>query len=216
MSGPSRMRAARLDPDTRRALIVDAAAELMTHEDPVLVTFEAVARAAGVSRALVHAYLGDRRGLIDAVQVAMIRRVDERVGDAVGRASAGPERVRALVTELFAVVAADRLGWALFTGTGGLEHPALTTVRDRWTGALVDEAAEGPAGDARVLAAQATVSALVAGVGGWVDRAVDPDRLLDVLVAGPRSPQMPNSAARTAATASAGPASSTPATDRRP
>ena len=52
----------------------------------------------------------------------------------------------------------------------------------------MDEPAVGPAGDARVLAAQATVSALLAGVGGWVDRAVDRDRLLEALGAGPREP----------------------------
>ena len=58
--------ATRLDPEVRRELILDAAEEVF---EPAAaeVTFEAVADAAGVSRALVYNYFGDRSGLLAAV-----------------------------------------------------------------------------------------------------------------------------------------------------
>ena len=57
----------RLDPATRRALLVEAASGVFRGRDPSDVSFEEVAEAGGVSRSLVYAYFGDRGGLIAAV-----------------------------------------------------------------------------------------------------------------------------------------------------
>jgi AcrR family transcriptional regulator len=138
-----------------------------------------VAAAAGVSRALVHAYLGDRRGLIDAVQVRVIGRLDTWVGHGLRRAEGrGREAVlAALVHGLLAFVAAEQDGWGVLSATGGLDHPALHGLRARWARALSmdDDRAEGD------VAAQAAVGALLVGAGTWVNRGVEADELIVAL-----------------------------------
>jgi AcrR family transcriptional regulator len=136
------------------------------------VTFEQVAAAAGVSRTLVHAYLGDRRGLHDAVQVRIVARLDTWVGHGFARARTRDDRLRALLDGLFAFVDAEHEAWSVLVVTGGLDHPALHGARARWTAGLsVDD-------DPADVAGQAVVAALVAGVGNWVSRGVEPRDLL--------------------------------------
>ncbi len=130
-----------------------------------------MAAAAGVSRALVHTYLGDRRSLIDAVQVRIVSRMDAWVGHGLRRADTAEDRLRALVGGLFAFVESERDGWGVLVASGGLDHPALHGVRGRWTAALTT-------GDRdREVAAQAVVAALLFGVGGWVTRGVEPSEV---------------------------------------
>src|SRR5215470_15509912 len=59
MAEPTRTRT-RLAREERREQIVDAAAEVFQGRNPADVTFEEIADAAGVSRALVYNYFGDR------------------------------------------------------------------------------------------------------------------------------------------------------------
>ena len=131
-----------------------------------------MATAAGVSRALVHAYLGDRRGLLDAVQVRIVGRMDTWVGHGLSRADEPGDRLRALVGGLFAFVTDEREGWGVLVASGGLDHPALHGVRARWALALAAGVPE------QEVAAQAVVAALLLGVGGWVNRGIDPADVL--------------------------------------
>lgn len=144
----------------------------MAAHDPLLVTFELVAEAAGVSRTLVHAYLGDRRGLIDAVQVRIIDRLDTWVGHGLRRATSGRGRLTALVHGLFAYVDSERDAWGVLAASGGFDHPAFHGVRHRWAAGL-DGTEE--------LAAQVVVAALVGGVGTWVNRGTSPEEVLAAL-----------------------------------
>lgn len=64
---PAEPRRTRLDRAARREQIVEAAARVLHGRDPSEVTFEEIADAAGVSRALVYNYFGDRHGLVTAV-----------------------------------------------------------------------------------------------------------------------------------------------------
>jgi AcrR family transcriptional regulator len=57
----------RLDRASRRSLIVDAAVTVFCGRNAADVTFDEVADGAGVSRALVYNYFGDRQGLLAAV-----------------------------------------------------------------------------------------------------------------------------------------------------
>lgn len=137
-------------------------------------TFDQVALAAGVSRSLVHAYLGDRRGLIDAVQVRIIGRLDTWVGHGLARATTPRACLRALVQGTCAFVDAERDAWGVLGTSGGFDHPALHGVRARWAARLAAEDDD--------LGAQAAVSALLGGVGTWVNRGIDPDAIEDALV----------------------------------
>jgi AcrR family transcriptional regulator len=169
-----------LDPDTRRGLIADAAARLLAEHDPLLVTFDQVAEAAGVSRALVHAYLGDRRGLIDAVQVQLIAQLDTWVGHGLSRATTPPGRWHAVVHGTFAFVDAEPERWSVLGATGGLDHPALHGVRGRWALAIAGPEPEDTDATA-TLAADAAVAAVLLGVGPWIARGIDPDDVAQVL-----------------------------------
>jgi AcrR family transcriptional regulator len=154
---------------------VDAAERLLAEGDPLLVTFDQVADVAGVSRPLVHAYLGDRRGLLDAVQVRIVGRMDAWVGHGLRRAPTGRASLQAIAGGLFAFVDAEQDAWSVLVASGGLDHPALHGVRGRWAEriAATDRSAELPA--------QAAVAALVFGVGGWVHRGVDPHSVVEAL-----------------------------------
>ncbi|MCB1031420.1 MAG: TetR/AcrR family transcriptional regulator [Acidimicrobiales bacterium] len=178
MSEPKtgRVRAARLDPVTRRDLIIDAAETLLGEHDPLLVTFSHVAEAAGVSRPLVHTYLGDHRGLVDAVQVRMITRLDRWVNHGLKRVASPFETWRALVYGVFSFVENEQDAWSVLVSTGGLDHPSLHGLRKRWTQAI------GLTEDQQMeLASQAAIAALLLGAGGWVTRGVDPDEFIAVM-----------------------------------
>ena len=73
----------RLAREERRELLVDAAAHVFRGRDPGAVTFEEIADAAGVSRALVYNYFGDRQGLIEAVSRRSIAQLSERITTAL-------------------------------------------------------------------------------------------------------------------------------------
>ena len=138
-------------------------------------TFDEVATAAGVSRALVHTYVGDRRGLIDAVQVQIVGRLDTWVGHGLRRADTPRARLAAIVHGVFAFVEAEQDAWGVLGASGGFDHPALHGVRARWTAALVGD------GEVDEVPAQAAVSAVLGSAGSWVNRGVDPDAVVAAL-----------------------------------
>ncbi|CAN5675023.1 hypothetical protein BH10ACT1_BH10ACT1_14100 [soil metagenome] len=154
--------------------------------DPYALTFDQVAVAAGVSRALVHAYLGDRRGLIDAVQVRIVGRLDGWVAHGLSRADGRDERVRALAGGVFAFVEAERDGWSVLAASGGLDHPALHGVRARWTKVLSDGRPRSE------VVAQAVVAALLLGVSGWVNRGVETTEVVGPMLAAFRATDGPS------------------------
>lgn len=167
--GPPRSRAARVDTTVRRALLLDAAESLLAEGDPLLVTFDEVARAAGVSRALIHKHVGDRRGLIDAVQARVVARLDRWVAHGLDRAASPDEAMDAITFGVWSFVEAEGTGWSVLVATGGLDHPAAHALRARWVEAL---AGDDPA---REPAAALVTGGLLAGVGTWLRRGVDVD-----------------------------------------
>lgn len=124
-----------------------------------------------MSRSLVHTYLGDRRGLLDAVQVRIVARLDAWVGHGLRRTETADEALRAIVVGTFAFVAAEHDGWSVLVSTGGLDHPALHGTRSRWAAALT---ADG----GRELDAQLALAGLLGGVGAWVNRGVEASDVL--------------------------------------
>lgn len=147
----------------------------MVEHDPLTVSLEQVARAAGASRPLVHNYFGDRRGLLDALHVRLVRRLADWVDHGLRRAHTPEEALTAVVSAVFSFVEQQRDSWSLLTTSGGLDHPDLHAVRARWASDMADD-------DLRTaLGAQAAIAALVMGVGGWAARGEDPGEVAAVL-----------------------------------
>ena len=97
------------------------------------------------------------------------------LGHGLRRASTPRASLQAVTAGLFAFVDADRDAWSVLVASGGLDHPALHGVRARWAARI---STPDRAGD---LPAQAAVAALVFGVGGWVNRGIDPHTVVVAL-----------------------------------
>ncbi len=75
----------RLDPEVRREQIIDAAEAVFAGREANEVTLEEIAEAAGVSRALVYNYFGDKSGVIAAVYLRSFDRLDAQLATALDR-----------------------------------------------------------------------------------------------------------------------------------
>lgn len=95
--GAERRVRTRLDPELRREQLLDAAERVFAGRDPRDVTFEQVADAAGVSRALVYNYFGDRFGLIAAMYVRWALELDREVTAALTGSDAPELRLRRII-----------------------------------------------------------------------------------------------------------------------
>ncbi len=171
--------AVRLDPATRRRLLVNAAAQVFEGRDPLEVTIEEVAAAAGVSRSLVYAYFGDRGGLVTAVYLHHVNRFDEGLGRALDNQLPDAVQLRRLVRRYLLFARDHRESWDLMVGVGALQHPSIRQARrariERIASAWVDD----PAGR---LVARSVVGVLEAGAQDWVDyQDCGLERAVDVL-----------------------------------
>jgi AcrR family transcriptional regulator len=171
----------RLDPATRRALIVQAAAQVFHDRDPNEVSLEEVALAGGVSRSLVYAYFGDRGGLIAAVYLHNLERLDAELGRALDERLPDEVRLRRLIRRYLLFARDNRAAWNLMAAAGALQHPAIQGARrariERIASAWAEERS------ARMVA-QSVVGLLEAGAQDWVDyRDCGLERATDVLLA---------------------------------
>jgi len=157
----------RLDPALRKAQIIDAAEEVFHGRDPGEVTFEEVAEAAGVSRALVYNYFGDRGGLLAAVYLRSFQRLDDELNEAL-RADLPPtDRLRAIIACYLDFATTDAAAWNLIGSAEASLNPAVRTLRRRRDDQLAE--AWGGTPTARV-AARAVVGMLEAATLDWLDR----------------------------------------------
>lgn len=170
---PRRGRANRAEPGVRRGLILDAAERLFAEGDPLLVTFDELAAAAGVSRALLYRYIRDRRDLHDAVQARIVERLGDWVEHGFGRAADPAERLRALVFGLWSFVESDPEAWRVLAVTAGFDHPNFHRLKRHWAdGLMVLDQGPGP---------QLAVSAAVGAISSLVARGADPNELIAML-----------------------------------
>ena len=156
----------RLDPATRRAQIVEAAEGAFRGRDPNEVSFEDVADAAGVSRSLVYAYFGDRGGLIAAVYLHALEKLDHELGRALDDRLPDEVRLRRIVRRYLVFARDNQASWKLMTAMGVLQHPAIQGARE----ARIDRIARawGTTPTNR-LVARSVVGFLEAGAQHWVD-----------------------------------------------
>lgn len=141
----------RLTPELRRAQIVEAAIEVFSGREPSEVTFEEIADAAGVSRALVYNYFGDRGGLVGAVCLRCFELLDEAIAPAFDPDLRPAEQSREWVRR-YLQFATERPGpWSLIGSASASQHPSVTEARSQ----RLDLVAErwGGTAEARIVAA---------------------------------------------------------------
>lgn len=171
----------RLDPATRRALLVDAAASVFRGRDPNEVSVEEVAEAAGVSRSLVYAYFGDRGGLIAAVYLQNLEQLDQELGRALDDHLPDEVRLRRIIRRYLVFARDNEATWNVMVAAGSLPHPAVQAARRERIERIA--AAWGAGATAR-LVARGVVGLLEAGAQDWIDyRDSGLDRATDVLYA---------------------------------
>ncbi|HEX9260647.1 MAG TPA: TetR/AcrR family transcriptional regulator [Acidimicrobiales bacterium] len=87
MVAPAARERQRLPRGERRSQLLEAAAKVFADRDPAEVTFEEIADAAGVSRALFYNYFRDRNGLLEAIHRLYVERLRLRVQAGLAGAS---------------------------------------------------------------------------------------------------------------------------------
>jgi AcrR family transcriptional regulator len=178
MANPTRTRT-RLARDERREQLVDAAAAVLQGRDPAEVTFEEIADAAGVSRALVYNYFGDRNGVLEAVYRRNLRLLRERIG-AVVATSRGRKALYELVRVNVEFAVENPAGYryaageSIFSRIPELEERRVRSVAKNFGGEP----------DSHVVA-RGWLSAIHGMVIYWLDHpeGVSPERVVDVITA---------------------------------
>ena len=169
----------RLDPQRRRAQLVETAAHLFERHSPSTVTFDDVARAAGVSRSLVYTYFGDRGGLLAAVYLQTVERLDRELAEIVTAAAPDDVQLKRVVRRYLAFARDDEPAWRIIATAGELHHPAVLAARRTRIERIA--AAWGSTPETSLRAA-AAIAHLEAGVRHWADtRECGLDRAANVL-----------------------------------
>jgi AcrR family transcriptional regulator len=170
----------RLSPELRRAQIVEAAVEVFAGREPSEVTFEEIAEAAGVSRALVYNYFGDRGGLVGAVCLRCFEQLDEAISPAFDPSLRPAEQAREWVRR-YLQFSVDHPGpWAMISSAAASQHPAVQQARQHRLDVVTERWGGTP--EARLIAA-AVAGMLQAGVTEHEssDVSIEFDRLIDLL-----------------------------------
>ena len=176
-AGPDRPRT-RLAREERRALLVDAAPAVFDGRDPAGVTFEEIADAAGVSRALVYNYFGDRQGLIEAVARRASARLSDRVTAALATTRGLREALAAAIRASLEFAQEDPAGYRYAIGSTAPLVPALHDEQLKDMALLFGE------GEDALLVARGVLTSLQAMVLHCVDRGPeDIERATQVIVA---------------------------------
>jgi AcrR family transcriptional regulator len=170
----------RLAREERREQIVDAAAEVFRGRDPAEVTFEEIADAAGVSRALVYNYFGDRGGLVEAVYRRSVGLLTQRAGEALSTTRGLEHALRALVEVHVAFAEENPAGYRYAAGEPAF--PRLPELEDRRVAAIA--ANFGGSVDANVVS-RGWLSSIQTMVVYWLDHSenVPRDRVVDLITA---------------------------------
>lgn len=169
----------RLDPDTRREQILAAAEAVFAGRDPNEVTFEQVAEAAGVSRALVYNYFPDRGALIADVYLRTYARLGTRLAEAADGQPPGASRLRAVIHSYFAFAEEHVEAAALIRAAEISRHPVVEAARRRRAEVVERAARQTPEG--RLIARGVTAMLEAAVLHWWETRELEPEWVEEVL-----------------------------------
>jgi AcrR family transcriptional regulator len=170
----------RLDPEVRREMILAAAEEVFRQRPPSEVTFEAVADAAGVSRALVYNYFGDRSGLLAAVELRSLQRLDASLRAALDPTLSPSEQLRPLAKVYRELARTDGSTWRELATFGGDRHPSVRAARR----SRIENLAACWGGDDAARVAARTVTAVLEAAAtddDDTDEEVDPDWAIELV-----------------------------------
>ena len=153
----------RLDPHTRREQILDAAEAAIRDRSLAELTFEAVADSAGVSRALVYNYFGDRRGLLAAVALRTLDQLNTSLHASI---DAGLDPVSQLepLANAYLAFAEDHGALWRSLAAGGVQHRSVAAARRIRVERLAELWGSTPAA---VVAAHIVSEVLEAATIGW-------------------------------------------------
>lgn len=169
----------RLSPDERRADIIVAVDRVLAGRDPSTVTFEEIAAEAGVSRALLYNYFGDRGGLLAAVYTATFADLDRELDLAFIQGLGAQDCVVQVVQRYVAFARSHAGNWMSLGTLAGAQLPAVQLARnDRYDRLATSW---GGGGEARVVVA-GLLGLLEAVVIDWMSRpTVETARLVELL-----------------------------------
>jgi AcrR family transcriptional regulator len=159
---------------------VEAAVQVFAHHDPAEVTFEEIAEAAGVSRALLYNYFGDRGGLLAAVYLHTFAELNDQLNATIDRHAPPDDRLRSIISGYLRFAVDHAETWRLLQMTAAVSHPAVQSARKCHMERLAREwGADGPEG--RTLA-YGVVGLLESATFDWLrDRETDDERLGDLI-----------------------------------
>jgi AcrR family transcriptional regulator len=178
---PGRARRARLDPEARRAQLVETARQLLEQHGVDTMSVEAVADAAGVSRSLVYAYFGDRDGLVAEVYLRVLRELDRALEPHRSPLTPRSEATLAIAIERCMNFARSQpAAWRLIVTDSVRRHPAVVQARVK---RVVELAGPGGDGARRRLVTDAVLGLMEAGVLHWVEHSDLPARVAARLLA---------------------------------
>lgn len=144
----------RLAPEVRKEQIIEAAIAVLAERDPAEVTFEEIADAAGVSRALVYNYFGDRGGLLGAVCVRSFDQLDAALAPAFDPALSPREQANEFVRRYLDFAVTHPGPWHLIGAAATSPHDAVHDVRRQRFDAIADR--WGGTREARLIASAVT------------------------------------------------------------
>jgi len=172
--GRKRAPRTRLDPEERRDQIIDAAEVAFQGRDPGEVTFEQVADRAGVSRALVYNYFGDKGGLLAAVYLRSVARLDAQLAAAFSQNRPGPEQLRAIIGCYLDFAEGDTHAVSLISAAEANAHPLIREARRQRYERMAH--GWGHTAEARLLA-RGIIGLLEGAILDWLDTpAIERDR----------------------------------------
>lgn len=177
MSGQARPRT-RLEPEVRRELILDSAEGVFRARPPADVTFEVVADAAGVSRALVYNYFGDRNGLLAAVYLRTLQRLDSALLAVFDPTLTPVEQLRPLAAAYLEFAEVSGSMWQALASTGAVTHPVVQSARRTRIERLAS--LWGGSGPAHI-AARTVIGMLEAATVDWTEDGIERDVVVDTV-----------------------------------
>ncbi len=164
----------RLSPAQRREEILDAAQRVFSSQDPYSVTFEDIAHEAGVSRALVYNYFGDKGALLAEVYGHALEAFDAVLLAVLHSPGPPQQRLAELARRYVSFAQAHTGTWQLLASVAAVRHPAVQAMRQARVRRLAAALGEGPSLEVAVAGLLGLLEGATRHWLDWPDNATEP------------------------------------------